>query len=44
MTMEEMMAAANAKFLAESTQEAPEPKPTPAQVMAEVAAQVEPTP
>lgn len=34
MTMEEKMAAANAKFLAESEQEAPAPQPTPAQVMA----------
>ncbi|MGQ3081096.1 MULTISPECIES: hypothetical protein [Alphaproteobacteria] len=44
MTMEEKMAAANAKFLAESQQVPPEPQPTPAQVMAEVAAQAEPAP
>lgn len=34
MTPEKKMAAANAKFLAESEQEAPVPQPTPVQVMA----------
>ena len=40
MTMEEMMAAANAKFLAESAQEPPDTKPSPTHVMAEISAQV----